>query len=58
MGGKPCPALRYSTIATEVEKEFPDENPDVIHQIAGERLREMKEDREKLQNGTTTYGTC
>jgi len=50
IGGKPCPALRYSSIATEVEKEFPHEEPEFIHTLAGERLKEMKEDRERLEN--------
>ena len=56
MGGRPCPALRYSSIVTEVEKENPNAEPDEIHTIAGIRLEELKADRERLQNGMSAKG--
>jgi len=44
--GKPCPALKYSAIAAELEREFPDMAPEEIHELAGERLKTMREHKQ------------
>ena len=51
VSGKPCPPLRYSSIALDLEREFPDLEPLEIHLRAGKRLAEMMEARKALENG-------
>jgi hypothetical protein len=52
MNGKPCPPLRYSSIALELEREFPEMDPYEIHALTGKRLTEIKEAREELEKGS------
>jgi sensor histidine kinase regulating citrate/malate metabolism len=51
MNGKPCPPLRYSAIALELEREFPQMDPHEIHALAGERLAVLNQARKGLENG-------
>ena len=50
--GKPCPQLRLSEIAKEVEREFPMKDARQLYIILGQRLNEAEQKRQQLQNGT------
>lgn len=47
--GKPCPRVRCSDIAKELEKEFPDLEPQEIQKLVGERLKEIECKRKELE---------
>jgi len=53
--GKPAAPIRCSSIARELEREFPEMDPDSIFARTGERLRDMTLKRKQLEeNGSTT----
>lgn len=47
--GKPCPRIRCSDIAKELEKEFPELEPQEIQKRVGERLKEIESKRKELE---------
>lgn len=51
MSGKPVPPLRYSSVVHELEREFPRAPPESIHEMAGNRLKEVMENRDRVMNG-------
>ena len=55
--GKPCPQLRLSEIAKELEREWPMKDARELYMILGTRLEEIEQKRKQLQNGTAgNYG--
>jgi hypothetical protein len=46
--GKPCPPVRCSEIAKELEREFPQLDAQEIQERVGERLREIESKRKEL----------
>jgi hypothetical protein len=49
--GKPCPQLRLSEIAKELEREWPMKDARELYMILGTRLEEIEQKRKQLQNG-------
>jgi hypothetical protein len=47
--GKPCPPIRCSEIAKELEREFPQLDAQEIQQRVGERLKEIESKRKELE---------
>lgn len=47
--GKPCPKVRCSDIAKELEREFGELEPQEIYRQLGERLKEVERKRKELE---------
>lgn len=53
--GKPCPQLRLSEIAKELERDFPVKDARDLYIMLGQRLDEVEQKRKQLQNGTAEH---
>ena len=47
--GKPCPRVRCSEIAKELEREFPELEAQEIFERVSERLKEIESKRKELE---------
>lgn len=53
--GKPCPRIRCSDIAKELEREYPELEPQDIQIRVGERLKEIESKRKELELRNIPY---
>ena len=56
--GKPCPRIRCSDIAKDLEKDHPVLEPQEILHLIGERLRELEAKRKELESRTARLVVC